>query len=97
MTELTLTIMGCGNSYGVPKPGNDWGKCDPNDPKNRRTRCSLLVQSSTTTLVIDTGQDFRAQMNTYDISHIDALLYTHQHADHIAGADDVRVYADRQK
>ena len=88
-----ITILGCGNSFGVPRPGNEWGDCDPKNQKNRRTRCSLLVQSKTTNLVVDTGQDFREQMNAHNVKTLDAVLYTHAHGDHVAGIDDVRVYA----
>ena len=87
-----FTILGCGNSYGVPMAGNHWGACDPNEPKNCRARCSVAVQSETTTLIIDTGADFRQQMNDFDIAQIDAVLYTHQHSDHCHGIDDLRPY-----
>lgn len=88
--SLKFTIMGCGNSSGVPSVGNFWGACDPNEPKNRRSRCAAAVQSATTTLIIDTGPDFRTQMNTHNISNLDAVLYTHQHSDHAHGIDDLR-------
>ncbi|MBI1301205.1 MAG: MBL fold metallo-hydrolase [Alphaproteobacteria bacterium] len=91
-SNLTFTILGCGNSAGLPVAGNEWGKCDPNEPKNRRFRCSALVQSENTTLVIDTGADFRHQMNLHEIKKIDAVFYTHEHSDHILGIDDLRAY-----
>ncbi len=95
--SLTFTILGSGCSYGVPYAGNDWGECDPHEPKNRRTRCSLLVQSENTTMIVDTGPDFREQMNSYDIKKIDGVVYTHKHPDHTAGIDDLRIYAIRNK
>ena len=95
--QATLTILGCGNSTGVPAIGNYWGACDTSEPKNARTRSSALIQSNTTTLVIDTGPDFRQQLNRENISKIDAVLYTHQHSDHTAGIDELRVLKHRNK
>ncbi len=91
MRELKITILGCGNSTGVPAIGNYWGACDPNERKNRRSRSSITVQSDVTTLVIDTGPDFRNQLNNANINHIDAVLYTHHHSDHMNGIDELRV------
>ena len=88
--SLKLTILGCGTSSGVPRIGNDWGSCDPNEPKNRRTRASILVESPTTRLLVDTSPDMRAQLLATDVVHIDAILWTHDHADHCHGIDDVR-------
>lgn len=85
-----LTILGCGGSAGVPVIGNDWGKCDPLNPKNRRTRCSALIESDTTRLIVDTGPDFRAQMNAFALKNLDAVLYTHFHGDHISGFEELR-------
>lgn len=87
---LKVTILGCGTSSGVPRIGNDWGSCDPDEPKNRRTRVSILVESPTTRLLIDTSPDMRAQLLAADVVHIDAILWTHDHADHCHGIDDVR-------
>lgn len=95
--SLKFTILGCGNSSGVPSVGNYWGACDPQEPKNRRTRCSAAVQSDKTTLIIDTGPDFREQMNTHDIKDLDAVLYTHDHSDHTHGIDDLRSLFFRHK
>lgn len=95
--SLKFTILGCGNSTGVPAVTNYWGDCDPNEPKNRRRRCALAVQSDTTTLIVDTGPDFREQMNAYDIAQIDGVLYTHEHADHMHGIDDLRFYRFKQE
>lgn len=95
MARLRATILGCGSSFGVPRFGNDWGACDPNEPKNRRSRCALLIErfdkgAKPTTIIVDTGPDIRAQMLTADVKHIDAVIYTHSHADHIHGIDDLR-------
>jgi phosphoribosyl 1,2-cyclic phosphate phosphodiesterase len=87
---VKLTILGCGTSSGVPRIGDDWGACDPNEPRNRRTRASILVQSKTTTILVDTGPDMRAQLLTAGVSKIDAVLWTHEHADHTHGIDDLR-------
>ena len=89
-----FTILGCGSSPGVPRITGDWGACDPSNPKNRRTRAAFLVEQfgpeGVTTIVIDTGPDFRAQMIAAGVENIDAVLYTHPHADHIHGIDDIR-------
>jgi phosphoribosyl 1,2-cyclic phosphate phosphodiesterase len=91
---LRLTILGCGSSPGVPRITGDWGNCDPANPKNRRRRAAAMVErisdAGTTTVVIDTGPDFREQMIDAGVKHIDAVLYTHSHADHIHGIDDLR-------
>ena len=94
MARLRFTILGCGSSGGVPRIGGLWGDCDPANPKNRRTRCSLLVEridkGGTTTVLIDTSPDMRAQLLAADVRHLDAVLYTHSHADHVHGIDDLR-------
>jgi phosphoribosyl 1,2-cyclic phosphate phosphodiesterase len=103
--RMEVTILGCGTSGGVPRVGNDWGACDPNDPRNVRTRCSLLVrlfregESDPTTVLIDTSPDCRAQLLRAQVKRIDALLYTHEHADQAHGIDDVRaiVYQQRRR
>ena len=91
-----FTILGCGSSPGVPRIGEDWGNCDPTNPKNRRLRASLLVEKfgphGKTTVVIDTGPDFRQQMIAAGVGRADAVLYTHPHADHIHGIDDLRSF-----
>ena len=91
-----FTILGCGSSPGVPRIGGDWGKCDPANPKNRRRRASLLIQQfsdeGVTTVVVDTGTDFRDQMLSVGVGEADAVLYTHGHADHIHGIDDLRSF-----
>jgi phosphoribosyl 1,2-cyclic phosphate phosphodiesterase len=95
--RLRATVLGCGASYGVPRVGNDWGDCDPNEPKNRRLRCGLLIErlgdgDRRTTILVDTGPELRLQLLTADVRHVDAVLYTHAHADHIHGIDDLRSF-----
>jgi phosphoribosyl 1,2-cyclic phosphate phosphodiesterase len=94
MARLRFTILGCGSSGGVPRIGNLWGDCDPTNPKNRRTRCSLLVerisQDGTTRVLIDTSPDMREQLLRTGVSSLDAVAYTHNHADHVHGVDDLR-------
>ena len=91
---LTLTILGCGSSAGVPRPALGWGACDPNNPKNRRRRCSLLAERTgdhgVTRVVIDTSPDLREQLIDADVDHIDAVFLTHEHADQTHGIDDLR-------
>lgn len=90
MTTLKATILGCGSSGGVPRIGNDWGACDPSEPKNRRRRCSLLVDHGGTSLLIDTSPDLREQLLDAEVMRLDAVLYTHAHADQAHGIDDLR-------
>jgi phosphoribosyl 1,2-cyclic phosphate phosphodiesterase len=91
---LTLTVLGCGSSAGVPRPALGWGKCDPNNPRNRRRRCSLLVEQpseqGTTRIVIDTSPDLREQLIDAEVDHLDAVFLTHEHADQTHGIDDLR-------
>ncbi|MGB6118888.1 MAG: MBL fold metallo-hydrolase [Mesorhizobium sp.] len=99
--RLRVTILGCGSSPGVPRVTGDWGACDPSNPKNRRFRASALVErisaSGTTTVVIDTGPDFRQQMLAANVRKLDAAVYTHAHADHIHGIDDLRGFVLEQR
>lgn len=88
--SLRFTILGCGTSSGVPRIGNDWGECDPANPKNRRSRVSLLVESETTSILVDTSPDLRAQLLGAEVIALDAVLWTHDHADHSHGIDDLR-------
>jgi phosphoribosyl 1,2-cyclic phosphate phosphodiesterase len=94
MDHLRFTILGCGSSGGVPRIGNDWGDCDPQNPKNRRRRCSMLIERITdagcTTVLIDTSPDMREQLLDAQVGHVDAVVYTHSHADHVHGIDDLR-------
>jgi phosphoribosyl 1,2-cyclic phosphate phosphodiesterase len=94
---LTFTILGCGSSAGVPRLGAGWGACDPANPKNRRRRCSLLVErrgeGGVTRVLVDTSPDLREQLLDADVHHLDAVLITHEHADHTHGIDDLRSLA----
>lgn len=93
--SLTFTILGCGSSAGVPRVGQGWGACDARNPKNRRRRCSLLIErvgnhGAKTIAVIDTSPDLREQFLDADVRRLDAIFITHAHADHTHGVDDVR-------
>ncbi|MEO5494342.1 MAG: MBL fold metallo-hydrolase [Sphingomonas sp.] len=87
---MKVRILGCGTSSGVPRIGNDWGLCDPNEPKNRRTRASILVETATTRILVDTGPDMREQLLAAGVDRLDAVIWTHDHADHTHGIDDIR-------
>src|SRR5512139_1685616 len=91
---MKFTILGCGSSMGVPRPALGWGACDPNNPKNRRRRTSLLVErigrGGVTRVLIDTSPDLREQLLDADIQWLDGVLLTHEHADHCHGIDDLR-------
>ena len=106
--DIRVTVLGCGSSGGVPRFGGadgtgEWGACDPAEPKNRRTRCSILVQRAhpehgfehgrTTNVLVDTSPDMRAQLLAARVAHLDAVLYTHDHADQCHGVDDLRMIA----
>ncbi len=94
MGTLRFTILGCGSSGGVPRLGNHWGDCDPANPRNHRRRCSMLVAredaGGVTRVLIDTSPDMRAQLLDAGIGTLDAVVYTHAHADHVHGLDDLR-------
>jgi phosphoribosyl 1,2-cyclic phosphate phosphodiesterase len=95
---LTFTILGCSSSTGVPRAALGWGACDPSNPKNRRRRCSLLVErrdraGKLTTVLVDTSPDLREQLLGAEVCWIDGVLYTHDHADHTHGIDDLRTVA----
>ena len=87
---MKVRILGSGTSTGVPRIGNDWGECDPNEPRNRRTRVSLLVEAEGTRVLVDTGPDMRQQLLAADVGIVDAVIWTHEHADHVFGIDDLR-------
>ncbi|KTT97900.1 beta-lactamase [Sphingomonas yabuuchiae] len=87
---MKIRILGCGTSSGVPRIGNDWGACDPTEPRNRRMRCSALIEHDGTRILIDTGPDMREQLLAADIGTVDAVIWTHDHADHCHGIDDLR-------
>ena len=94
--SVGLTILGCGSSAGVPRIGGDWGACDPANPKNRRRRCSVLLEKSSTQghtrVLIDTSPDMREQMLSAAVPALDAVWYTHEHADHTHGIDELRAF-----
>lgn len=103
--ELEVTILGCGSSGGVPRADGNWGDCDPNEPKNRRRRCSLLLRrlgegdrpGDLTTVVVDTSPDFREQAIDAQVRRLDHILLTHDHADQTHGLDDVRAFFLNQR
>lgn len=90
--ELKITFLGTGTSSGVPMIACDCAVCTSTDDKDKRLRCSILVQSKTTTLVVDTTPDFRTQMLRENVRKLDAVVFTHPHKDHIAGLDDIKAY-----
>jgi phosphoribosyl 1,2-cyclic phosphate phosphodiesterase len=99
---LTFTILGCGSSGGVPRPALGWGACDPANPKNRRRRCSLLVErrnpaGGRTRVLVDTSPDLREQLLGAEVDWLDGVLFTHEHADHTHGIDDLRGLYLRQR
>ena len=87
---MKITILGCGAAGGLPTINVGWGKCDPTNPRNRRRRQSILVEQGGTTVLIDTSPDLREQMLDTGVRRLDAVLYTHAHADHLHGIDDLR-------
>jgi phosphoribosyl 1,2-cyclic phosphate phosphodiesterase len=87
---MKITVLGCGGSGGVPTAGGDWGVCDPAEPRNRRLRPALLIEEQGTVVLVDTGPDLRTQLLAARMHQIDAVLYTHCHADHTHGFDDIR-------
>ena len=93
--SLSITILGCGSSGGVPRVGQGWGACDPANPKNRRRRCSIFVErvrenGGRTRVLVDTSPDLRQQLLDIGVEGLEAILMTHPHADHMNGMDDVR-------
>ena len=87
---MKVTVLGCGSSGGVPVVGTGWGVCDPSNSKNIRMRSSIIVWAAGKVLLIDTSPDLRTQLLAYNVNHLDGILYTHAHADHINGIDDLR-------
>ena len=91
--NIKITVLGSGTSVGIPALGKlGWGKCNPNNLKNKRQRCSILIQNEDTTILVDAGPDIKNQLIEHNIKKIDAVLITHQHSDHIAGLDELRPY-----
>ncbi len=93
---MRVVVLGCGGSAGVPSPGGlhgdgDWGACDPEEPRNRRSRASILIEAPGGRILVDTGPDVRTQLLANRVPRVDALVFTHAHADHVAGLDDVRL------
>ncbi len=92
--KRSITILGCGSSGGVPRVGGGWGACDPAEPKNRRRRCSILIRQESdagaTQVLVDTSPDVREQLIDAGVTHLDGIVFTHDHADHTHGIDDVR-------
>lgn len=101
--RLHVRILGCGSSGGVPRIGNDWGACDPTEPRNRRSRCSILIRywggqvSTPTRILVDTSPDMREQLLAAGVSDLDAVLLTHEHADQCHGIDDLRAIVVRRR
>lgn len=101
--ELEITILGSGSSGGVPRADGEWGACDPDEPRNRRSRCSMLVRrlgggaENETTVIVDTSPDLRTQTAAAGARRIDAALFTHDHADQCHGIDDLRAFAIRMR
>lgn len=87
---MKLRVLGCGTSSGVPRIGNDWGHCDPSERKNRRRRVSILIEEADTRILVDTSPDLREQLLDANVSDLDAVIWTHDHADHCHGIDDLR-------
>lgn len=100
--KLEIVILGCGSSAGVPRADGNWGACDPANPRNRRSRCSLMVRRRAeselqTTVIVDASPEFRLQTNAAGVKRLDALLLTHDHADQCHGIDDIRAFAITQR
>lgn len=102
--KIRFTLLGTGSSGGVPRIGNDWGVCDPAEPRNRRSRCGAMVEllpetgtGEPTRILIDTSADLREQMLSAKVGRIDGVIFTHDHADQTGGIDDLRIFAIRQR
>ncbi len=92
-SNIKITVLGTGTSVGIPALGKlGWGNCDPSNPKNRRQRCSVLIQNENTTILVDAGPDIKNQLIEHNIKKLDAVLITHQHSDHISGLDELRPF-----
>jgi phosphoribosyl 1,2-cyclic phosphate phosphodiesterase len=94
---MKVTVLGCGGSMGVPMVGNVWGDCDPAEPRNQRSRASIMVETGQVSVLVDTTPDLRSQLLAAGVTRVDAVLYTHEHADHLHGIDDLRPFTFRQK
>jgi len=92
-SNIKITVLGTGTSVGIPALGKlGWGNCDPSNPKNRRQRCSVLIQNENTTILVDAGPDIKNQLIEHNIKKLDAVFITHQHSDHISGLDELRPF-----
>ena len=90
---MKITLLGTGTSVGIPSLGQlGWGKCNPKNPKNKRQRCAVLIQSNNTNILIDAGPDIKNQLIGHDLPSLDAIIITHEHADHISGLDELRPF-----
>jgi phosphoribosyl 1,2-cyclic phosphate phosphodiesterase len=87
---VRVRVLGCGTSTGVPRIGNDWGQCDPNEPRNARLRTSILVESAGEKMLVDCGPDLRQQLLAAEVGRLDGLIVTHAHGDHCHGIDELR-------
>lgn len=94
---MKVRILGCGTSSGVPRIGNDWGDCDPDNPLNFRTRASILVSLGGFRILVDTSPDMRMQLLRAEVGEVDAVIWTHEHADHCHGLDDLRQIMNRRR
>ena len=94
---IKFTILGCGSSMGVPRADGYWGKCNPLQKKNSRTRCSALISSVNRNILIDTSPDLRIQLIKQRIKSIDTVLYSHVHADQTHGINELRVFYIKKK
>ena len=92
---MKVRILGCGTSFGVPRIGNDWGECDPQEPRNRRTRSSILIETGGQRLLVDCGPDLRGQLLAADVGTLDGVIITHDHADHCHGIDELRAITQK--
>ena len=91
--NIKITVLGTGTSVGIPALGKlGWGNCDPSNPKNRRQRCSVLIQNEGTTIIVDAGPDIKNQLIEHNVKKLDAVFITHQHSDHISGLDELRPF-----
>ena len=95
--SFKFIVLGCGSSMGVPRADGYWGKCNPNEKKNYRTRCSALISTKNTTTLIDTSPDLRAQLLKNKIKNVDRVLYSHLHADQTHGINDLRTFYIKNK
>ena len=90
---MKITLLGTGTSVGIPSLGPlGWGKCNPQNPKNKRQRCSVLIESNDTNILIDAGPDIKNQLIGYKLNSLNAIIITHEHSDHISGLDELRPF-----